>query len=104
MELKRFNVRVYGVLMNEHKHVLMSDELIRGRQFTKFPGGGLELGEGMRSGLLREFKEETGVDVQVKEHLYTTDFFVPSSFDNDSQVICVYYMVSCNEWSTKQMR
>ena len=49
--------------------------------------------------MLREFKEETGVDVQVKEHLYTTDFFVPSSFDNDSQVICVYYMVSCNEWS-----
>jgi 8-oxo-dGTP pyrophosphatase MutT (NUDIX family) len=51
-------VRVYGILLNERKEVLVSDELIRGNYFTKFPGGGLEFGEGTRACLQREFQEE----------------------------------------------
>jgi len=98
-EIKRFNVRVYGILINEHQHVLVADELIRGKEFTKFPGGGLEFGEGPRSCLLREFKEETGVIVSVREHLYTTDVFLASAFDDDSQIISIYYMVHCADWS-----
>ena len=44
-----FNIRVYGVLINEKKQVLVSDEFIRGEYYTKFPGGGLEgHGEGTR--------------------------------------------------------
>lgn len=94
-----FNVRVYGILINEHHHVLVADELIRGDQYTKFPGGGLEFGEGTRSCLIREFKEETGVLIHVKEHLYTTDIFIPSAFDDDKQVLCIYYLVGTNDWS-----
>ena len=41
-----FNIRVYGILINDKKQVLVSDEFIRGGYYTKFPGGGLELGEG----------------------------------------------------------
>jgi 8-oxo-dGTP diphosphatase len=90
--LKRFNVRVYGLLMNEHSEVLVADEVFKsGYKATKFPGGGLELGEGLRDGLKREFKEETGIDVEVKEHFYTTDFFQPSFFDTESQIISIYY-------------
>lgn len=94
-----FNIRVYGILINDHQHVLVSDELIRGDQFTKFPGGGLEFGEGTRNCLIREFKEETGIAVTVKEHLYTTDVFVPSAFDDDKQVLCIYYLVGSSDWS-----
>ncbi len=99
-QLKRFNVRVYGALINEHAQVLVSDELVRKGtlRITKFPGGGLDLGEGLREGLKREFMEEAGVEVEVGEHLYTTDFFVPSAFDDDSQVIAVYYIVHCSNW------
>jgi ADP-ribose pyrophosphatase YjhB (NUDIX family) len=61
-------------------------------QFTKFPGGGLEFGEGLIDGLKREFVEECNVEVEVLSHFYTTDFFVKSAF-NDSQVISVYYLV-----------
>ena len=50
-----FNIRVYGVLVNENRQVLVSDELIRGKYYTKFPGGGLEYGEGTRDCLRREF-------------------------------------------------
>ena len=87
-----FNVRVYGLLVNEQKEVLISDEQEYGIRFTKFPGGGLELGEGLIDGLKREFLEECSAEVEVLRHFYTTDFFVKSAF-NDSQVISVYYLV-----------
>lgn len=97
--LARFNVRVYGLLINDNKQILVADEVFKnGKRATKFPGGGLELGEGLRDGLAREYKEETGIDVIVKEHFYTTDFFQPSFFDTDSQIISVYYMCTCNNW------
>jgi ADP-ribose pyrophosphatase YjhB (NUDIX family) len=91
---KSFNIRVYGVLINEKKQVLVADEFIRGGYYTKFPGGGLELGEGTRDCLKREFKEEMNLKVEVGEHLYTTDFFQPSAFNPDHQIISIYYLVS----------
>ena len=88
-----FNVRVYGVLLDEEKRLLVSDEFIRGQYITKLPGGGLEIGEGTRDCLQREFKEETGLDVKVGEHLYTTDFFQISAFNQKDQIISIYYHV-----------
>lgn len=89
----RFNIRVYGVLMDQRRRVLVSDEYIRGSFFTKFPGGGLEFGEGTRDCLKREFKEETGLDVEIGDHIYTTDFFQRSAFNNNDQIISIYYFV-----------
>jgi len=88
-----FNVRVYGLLINDQNQILLSDEEEYGFRFCKFPGGGLEYGEGLIEGLRREFIEECEVDVDVIEHFYTTDFFIQSAF-NDSQVISVYYLVN----------
>jgi ADP-ribose pyrophosphatase YjhB (NUDIX family) len=88
----QFNVRAYGLLINDQNQVLISDEQEYGMQFSKFPGGGLEYGEGLIDGLKREFVEECNVEVEVLSHFYTTDFFVKSAF-NESQVISVYYMV-----------
>ncbi|KRT13783.1 NUDIX hydrolase [Pedobacter ginsenosidimutans] len=87
-----FNVRVYGLLINQNNEVLISDEEEYGFRFSKFPGGGLELGEGLIDGLKREFVEECDAEIEVLSHFYTTDFFEKSSF-NDSQVISVYYIV-----------
>ncbi|HCN82585.1 MAG TPA: NUDIX hydrolase [Sphingobacteriaceae bacterium] len=88
----QFNVRVYGILINETGQVLISDEEEYGVRFSKFPGGGLEYGEGLIDGLKREFEEECNADIDVLEHFYTTDFFVKSAF-NESQIISVYYFV-----------
>jgi ADP-ribose pyrophosphatase YjhB (NUDIX family) len=87
-----FNVRVYGLLINDDNEILISDEQEYGMRFTKFPGGGLEFGEGLIEGLKREFMEECDVHIEVLNHFYTTDFFVKSAFNN-SQVISVYYFV-----------
>jgi len=92
-----FNLRVYGILLGENKQVLVSDEFIRGAYYTKFPGGGLEFGEGTRDCLKREFREEMDLDVEVGEHLYTTDFFQMSAFNPDHQIISIYYWVKALE-------
>ncbi|RQO74224.1 NUDIX hydrolase [Pedobacter sp. KBW06] len=87
-----FNVRVYGLLINEDQQVLISDEQSGGKIFSKFPGGGLELGEGLIDALKREFMEECNAEIEVLEHFYTTDFYEKSSF-NDSQILSIYYLV-----------
>ncbi len=90
--MRNFNVRVYGILIHENK-LLVSDEYIKGMNITKLPGGGLEFGEGTIECVIREFKEELNLDIEVVSHFYTTDFFVNSAFNTNSQVISIYYTV-----------
>lgn len=92
-----FNIRVYGLLINEKDQILISDEWIRGNFYTKFPGGGLEFGEGTIDCLRREFKEEMNITIQVKDHFYTTDFYQQSAFNPNDQIISIYYFVNCNQ-------
>jgi 8-oxo-dGTP diphosphatase len=101
--MPHLNLRVYGILINEQKQLLVSDELIRGGYYTKFPGGGLEYGEGTRDCLAREFMEEMNLRVEVGEHLYTTDFFQVSAFNPDHQIISIYYMVKPLEKITARL-
>ena len=97
-----FNVRVYGILIDSSKRVLVADEFIRGHFVTKFPGGGLEYGEGTRDCLKREFLEETGLDVTIGEHIYTTDFYQQSAFNPNDQIISIYYQVNAAESGSLQ--
>jgi 8-oxo-dGTP diphosphatase len=102
--MQLFNVRVYGILLGENNSVLVSDEYIRGHYYTKFPGGGLEFGEGTRDCLKREFKEEMNLDVTVTDHIYTTDFFQVSAFNPGHQIISIYYFVKALEPITCALR
>jgi 8-oxo-dGTP diphosphatase len=88
-----FNIRVYGILINEQQQVLVSDEFIRGNYYTKFCGGGLEKGEGTIECLKREFIEEMNLPVEIISHIYTTDFYQVSAFNPDHQIISIYYLV-----------
>lgn len=92
-----FNLRVYGILINEKKQVLVSDELIRGSYITKFPGGGLEFGEGTRNCLQREFMEEMNLKVEIGNHIYTTDYYQMSAFNPSHQIISIYYFAKALE-------
>jgi ADP-ribose pyrophosphatase YjhB (NUDIX family) len=89
--MSTLTIRVYGLLVHEGR-VLVADELIKGRRITKFPGGGLEFGEGLKDCLIREIREEIGVAAFGPEHYYTTDFFQQSTFHSTPmQVVSVYY-------------
>lgn len=92
-----FNIRVYGILLTQDKQVVVSDEFIRGGYYTKFPGGGLEFGEGTRDCLKREFKEEMNLETEIGEHIYTTDYFQMSAFNPSHQIVSIYYFAKALE-------
>ncbi len=98
------NLRVYGILVNDAKQVLVSDEYIRGAYITKFPGGGLDFGEGTRDCLRREFMEEMNLEVSVGDHIYTTDYFQMSAFNPSHQIISIYYFAHPLEAITVPLR
>ncbi len=91
--INKFNIRVYGIFIRDSK-VLLGKENLNGMEFTKFPGGGLELGEGLIEGLKREIMEELGMEMEIIEHFYTTDFFQQSAFYKNEQLISVYYRIN----------
>ncbi|MGL5892958.1 MAG: NUDIX hydrolase [Bacteroidia bacterium] len=94
--MKRINLRAYAVI--EHNgFVLVTDEFRIGKRMTKFPGGGHEWGEGLAETVMRECREELGQQPLTLEHFYTTDFFVPSAFRSDDQLVAVYYRVTLPE-------
>ena len=99
-----FNVRVYGILINDAKQVLVSDEFIKGKYYTKFCGGGLEKGEGTIDCLKREFIEEMNLRVSIVEHIYTTDFYQLSAFNPEHQMLSIYYLVKPLEEITAPLR
>jgi 8-oxo-dGTP diphosphatase len=90
---KRFNIRVYALIIQDGK-ILITDEQRGGTRMTKFPGGGLEWGEGIADALRRECREEMEQDPVSWEHFYTTDFFMQSAFRAEDQLISIYYKVN----------
>lgn len=97
--MKRFNLRVYAIIINDNDEVLLSDERRFGNAFTKFPGGGLEWGEGLTECLEREIEEELGIDVTIGELFYVNDFFQQSAFRKDDQLLSFYYRVYANDYN-----
>jgi len=89
---KHITIRVYAIIINEENEVLLSDEFRLGMKMTKFPGGGLEFGEGTVDCLEREAIEEFGQELEVLGHFYTTDYFQPALHDNNLQVLSIYYL------------
>lgn len=92
MSPEKFNVRVYGLLREENQ-ILVTDEVRGGNSMTKFPGGGLEFGEGIQECLIREFEEELDIKIEVKNLFYINDFFQTSAFNAKEQLISIYYFV-----------
>lgn len=93
MEVKRFVIRVYGLIHSAMKEVLIAEEFHYNTFMRKFPGGGLDFGEGTVDCLRREIREELNVDAEIGAHLHTTDVFVQSAFNGEHQVVGIYYLV-----------
>ncbi len=96
-EINKFTVRVYAIILNGNNEVLLSDEYYHNTKMTKFPGGGMEFGEGTIETLKRESVEEFGQELEVLEHFYTTDFFQQAMFKKEYQVMSIYYKAKFKE-------
>ncbi len=90
--INNFNIRVYFIILNPSSEaVLVSDELIWDELVCKFPGGGLEYGEGIIDCAKREAREELGQEIDILEHFYTTEVFQQSAFNPQDQIVSIYY-------------
>ena len=96
-KIKQYIIRVYGLVINERNQVLISDEYQFDMQMTKFPGGGLEFGEGAADCIKREAIEEFGQEIDILSHFYTTDFFQQALFFPDAQLVSIYYRIRFKE-------
>ncbi len=89
----QFVIRVYGILINDNKEVLLSDEYRFNMRMTKFPGGGLKFGEGPEDCLRREALEEFNQSAEIIGHFYTTGFYQKAMFFKNHQLISIYYKI-----------
>lgn len=90
---RRYNLRVYAIIVNSRDEVLVSDELRFGNAFTKFPGGGMEWGEGTKDTLKREIKEELQLDCEVGDLFFVNDFYQESAYRPSDQLVSFYYEI-----------
>jgi ADP-ribose pyrophosphatase YjhB (NUDIX family) len=81
--------------MNNNNEILISDEFQLNTKMTKFPGGGLEFGEGPENCIRREIKEEcNGQELINIRHYYTTGFYQKALFYENHQLISIYYLAN----------
>ena len=67
-----FNVRVTGILIENGKILIVQQNVSKNRAWS-LPGGRLERGESLADCLIREMKEETGLEVKIDRLLYVCD-------------------------------
>jgi ADP-ribose pyrophosphatase YjhB (NUDIX family) len=65
-------VRVTGAVVEDGRILLLNQDTGTGRSWS-LPGGKLEAGETLAEALVREMKEETGLDVEPGRLLYVCD-------------------------------
>ncbi len=97
MAIDSFNIRVYGVCLNENNEFLVLHEEYAGQYLTKLPGGGLEFGEGTIECLQRELNEELNLKIESVEHFYTQEEFIVSRFKDNQQLLTIYYLVKVKD-------
>lgn len=93
----RWIVRVYALIPDEWGRYLVLEEYFQGGWITKFPGGGVQSGEGLIDALRRELQEELATTPAETTHFYTTDFFQRSYYHTDARLLAVYYRVKLRD-------
>jgi len=71
----RLRIRVCGLLVEDGKILLIKHEGLgeEGHLWAP-PGGGMEYGSSAEDNLKREFREETGLDIDVNQYLFTHEY------------------------------
>lgn len=68
----KFKYRVSGLLLVDNRILTVK---INNNNFYCLPGGHVELMENTKDAIIREFKEETKIDVKIEKLLYITENF-----------------------------
>lgn len=75
--MNNFRIRVSGILI-ENGQILLVQQETSGRKYS-IPGGGVDFDESIDQALVREFKEETGITIGIKNIAYISEYFKDKS-------------------------
>ncbi|HIS59400.1 MAG TPA: NUDIX domain-containing protein [Candidatus Faecousia faecipullorum] len=96
----KFNYRVCGILLHEHKILAMQDAC---SPYYYLPGGRVKLGETAEEAVQRELKEELGISVKIQRPLWLNQAFFTEDVDHlHYHELCVYFLMDSSERSLLQ--
>lgn len=96
----RPRVRVAGILIENDK-ILLIEHKKKDKRYWLIPGGGVDWGESTAEALIREYKEETNLDIEVKRFLFLSETIAP---DNEKHVINLYFEIQKIEDSKSELK
>ena len=96
----RPRVRVAGILIEDDR-ILLIEHTKNNRKYWLVPGGGVDWGESAAEALIREFKEETSLDIEVEKFLFISETIAP---DKQKHVINLYFKIKKSENSSNIMK
>ncbi len=99
-EILKPRVRVAGILI-ENDRILLIEHLKKNKRYWLVPGGGVDWGESTAEALIREYKEETNLDIDVDKFLFLSETIAP---DKQKHVINLYFQVRVLKNSIEEMR
>ena len=94
---KKVEIRVAGILIHQTKILLAEHQKAR-ETYWVIPGGRVKFGETLKQALVREMKEETGLDVEVGKRILINDFIREA---DSRQVLNIYFEVRPKEGLSK---
>ena len=89
----KFKYRVSGILIVDGKVLTVK---IANNDFYCLPGGHVELFENTKDAILREFKEETGIDTKIDRLTYVCENFFNGNLGKMHE-LGFYYLLNPNE-------
>lgn len=99
MEKLRIDVRTRAVIFNNVNEILVQHDLTSKPDFYRLPGGGVLFREKLEDCLIREVKEETGLDVKVDRLLWVRDYL--NGYPNHSIEVFFLATMSSGEFKLK---
>lgn len=99
-ETLRPRVRVAGILIENNK-ILLIEHLKKNKKYWLVPGGGVDWGESTAEALIREYKEETNLDITVEKFLFLSETIAPNK---KKHVINLYFQIKIIKNSIYNMK
>ena len=100
MEELRPRIRVAGILIEDDKILLIQHQK-NDKKYWLIPGGGNDWGESTKEAVIREYKEETNLDIKVDKFLFFSETISP---DKSRHVLNLFYSVHRENRDDKVMR
>ena len=93
-EAGRFNYRVCAVLLDRGRILAMHDER---SPYFYLPGGRVRMGERAEAAVLREVREELGIEARILRPLWLSQsFFNEDVAHVDYHELCLYFLVDAS--------